>query len=314
MAVYFDSATDVIGANSGGAIAGNVEARTICGFARIESNAAQTQMLGGFSDSATYFSATLEWRSVGSDTMSLRVDTTAGVPNRTNFASRPAVGDLFFWYLKCSGTGAGQVEGGWCYLDGSAMVTQTTTLQTGTDGAVAFVGFGGLIVVDLRGQMAGVRQWTAALSADDLENERHQIYANRRADLIGEYPFWDVATSLTDFSGNGATLDNLSGFGGSAPSDSAVAFPVRIRARRAGRAVFAAAATPTLDQSHFRWRNDDGSETTATWAAAEDANVTIAALTPTRLRVEIGATNDPASAAYKLQYRKVGDSTWRDIN
>lgn len=72
--------------------------------------------------------------------------------------------------------------------------------------------------------------------------------------------------------------------------------------------------TPTLDQKHFRWRNDDGSETTATWAAAEDTNVTIAALTPTRLRVEIAATANPASAAYKLQYRKVGDTYWRDVN
>lgn len=74
------------------------------------------------------------------------------------------------------------------------------------------------------------------------------------------------------------------------------------------------AAPPTLDQTHFRWRNDDGSETTATWAAAEDTNVTIAALTPTRLRVEIAATANPASAAYKLQYRKVGDTYWRDVN
>ena len=88
----------------------------------------------------------------------------------------------------------------------------------------------------------------------------------------------------------------------------------------AGRSMFLIAVRPssggaaTLDQSHFRWRTDDGSETTATWAAAEDTNVTIAALTPTRLRVEIAATNNPASAAYKLQYRKVGDSTWRDIN
>jgi len=75
-----------------------------------------------------------------------------------------------------------------------------------------------------------------------------------------------------------------------------------------------AAATPTLDQSHFRFRNDDGSETTATWAAAEDANVTIPALTPTRLRVEITAANDPASKAYRLQYRKVGETYWRDVN
>lgn len=315
MAVYFDSATDVIGANSGGAIAGNVEARTICGFARIESNAAQTQVLGGFSDSATYFSAALEWRSVGSDTMSLRVDTTAGVANRTNLASRPAVGETFFWYLKCSGTGAGQVEGGWCYLDGSAIVSTTDTLQTGADGAAALLVLGGLIAADLRGQMAGVRQWTAALSADDLENERHQIYANRRADLIGEYPFWDVATSLTDFSGNGATLTNLSGFGGTAPSDTAVAFPVRIRARRAGRGVAVAPITvATLTQSRFRFRNDDGSETTATWAAVEDADISVAALTAKRLRVQVAATGDPSAKSFKLQYRKVGDGTWRDIN
>ena len=70
----------------------------------------------------------------------------------------------------------------------------------------------------------------------------------------------------------------------------------------------------TLDQSHFRFRNDDGSETTATWAAAEDTPISLAKNTPVRLRVEIGATGDPANAAYKLQYRKVGDSTWRDIN
>ncbi len=30
----------------------------------------------------------------------------------------------------------------------------------------------------------------------------------------------------------------------------------------------------TLEQKRFRWRNDDGSETTATWAAAEDTNIT----------------------------------------
>ena len=248
MAVDFDSTADVIGASSGGAIAGNVEARTICGLGRIEANAGSgTQLIAAFSDSASYFSAALEWRSIAGDTMSLRADTTGAVANRTNFASRPAVGELFFWYLKCSGTGAGQVEGGWGYLDGSAMVTATTALQSGTDGAVALLILGGVISAHLRGQLGALRQWTAALSAAELENERYQIYASRRDNLIGEYPLWDVATSLTDFSGNGATLTNLSGFGGTAPSDTDVAFPVRISARRAGRAVFApAAAADTL--------------------------------------------------------------------
>lgn len=75
-----------------------------------------------------------------------------------------------------------------------------------------------------------------------------------------------------------------------------------------------AAATPTLDQSHFRWRNDDGSETTATWAAAEDADISVAALTPKRLRMQIAATGDPDTKAFKLQYRKVGDTDWQDVN
>lgn len=72
--------------------------------------------------------------------------------------------------------------------------------------------------------------------------------------------------------------------------------------------------TNGLDQKRFRWRNDDGSETTATWAAAEDADISVAALTPKRLRMQVAATGDPAAKAFKLQYRKVGDLTWRDIN
>ena len=36
----------------------------------------------------------------------------------------------------------------------------------------------------------------------------------------------------------------------------------------------ASGTTSTLEQKRFRWRNDDGSESTATWAAAEDTNIT----------------------------------------
>lgn len=36
----------------------------------------------------------------------------------------------------------------------------------------------------------------------------------------------------------------------------------------------AAGATGTLDQAKFRWRNDDGSESTATWAATEGTDIT----------------------------------------
>lgn len=69
-----------------------------------------------------------------------------------------------------------------------------------------------------------------------------------------------------------------------------------------------------LEQSRFRWRNDDGSETAATWAAAADTDITAAALTPKRLRVQVAATGDPSAKAFKLQYRKVGDADWKDVN
>lgn len=71
---------------------------------------------------------------------------------------------------------------------------------------------------------------------------------------------------------------------------------------------------PPITQSRYRWRNDDGSETTATWAAVEDADISVAALTAKRLRVQVAATGDPSAKSFKLQYRKVGDGTWRDIN
>lgn len=78
--------------------------------------------------------------------------------------------------------------------------------------------------------------------------------------------------------------------------------------------VKAVVTAATLEQEGYRWRNDDGSETTATFAAAQDTTITLAASTTKRLRVIVNATNDPASANYKLQYRKVGDPSWKDID
>lgn len=61
----------------------------------------------------------------------------------------------------------------------------------------------------------------------------------------------------------------------------------------------------TLTQSSFRFRNDDGSETTATWAAAQDTNFNPAVSTLFRIRFEIKASSFFAhglNAAFKLKY------------
>ena len=65
--------------------------------------------------------------------------------------------------------------------------------------------------------------------------------------------------------------------------------------------------TTTLEQEGFRWRNDDGSESTANWAENPDTNHTVAKETRRRLRVLINATGDPAAAQFQLEYKEAGD-------
>jgi hypothetical protein len=89
--------------------------------------------------------------------------------------------------------------------------------------------------------------------------------------------------------------------------------PWQLFAPSARRLYVESAAVPALTQSRYRWRNDDGSESAATWAAAENTAITLAQNTPRRLRVQVQSTNDKPSASYKLQYRKVGDPGWDDV-
>lgn len=79
-------------------------------------------------------------------------------------------------------------------------------------------------------------------------------------------------------------------------------------------ASFASVVAATLDQYGFRGRNDDGSETTATWKAAQNTSFSITPDQAFRLRFGINASGDPASAGFKVQYRKVGAAAWRDVD
>ena len=59
----------------------------------------------------------------------------------------------------------------------------------------------------------------------------------------------------------------------------------------------------TIDQEGFRFRNDDGGETTATWKAEQDINITLQSDTAFRLRVLLNPTLDPDSMDFQLEYR-----------
>ena len=69
------------------------------------------------------------------------------------------------------------------------------------------------------------------------------------------------------------------------------------------------------EQEGFRFRDDNGSEITASWLASQDTNISRAKLTNTRLRMLSNVTYNPPSQALKLQYRKAnGADEWKDVD
>lgn len=68
-----------------------------------------------------------------------------------------------------------------------------------------------------------------------------------------------------------------------------------------------------IEQEGYRFRNDDGSETTATWQASQDTNVTHPLATNLRLRTLLNATGDPPTNAFTLQWKRTTGAVWRDV-
>lgn len=69
----------------------------------------------------------------------------------------------------------------------------------------------------------------------------------------------------------------------------------------------------TLTQSHFRWRNDDGSESAATWAAAEDTALSADRAINKRLRFSLATTSDAPSITFQLEAKKSTDTIYEIV-
>jgi hypothetical protein len=93
-----------------------------------------------------------------------------------------------------------------------------------------------------------------------------------------------IVSSTGTYESNGTMTDSVS-----------ESFPTIIATFRGG-------SSSTLDQEGFRFRNDDGSETTATWAAAQDTNLTAPAGTG-RIRFILNDTGDSAAITPLFEYR-----------
>lgn len=69
----------------------------------------------------------------------------------------------------------------------------------------------------------------------------------------------------------------------------------------------------SLRQTKYRWRNDNGTETTATWKAAENTAILIGDTAPLRLRIEMDNDNGLAEFSIvenSLEYSSDNGTTW----
>lgn len=189
------------------------------------------------------------------------------------------------------------------YVDGTSILTDTVTV--GTSSATFTVRIGNGVDVTTEGANGSIANLMTGVFAPSLAEATAMAYGvlDRQPDKLWASMMGD---DIADWSGNSFALTN------SGPTID-VNNPPMINIT--GLPVGSFLLTPViLKQSDFRWRNDDGSETTATWKAAQNTNSTIAVTTNVRLRMLIDATRDPVPKHYKLQYRKVGDTTWLDVN
>ncbi len=79
----------------------------------------------------------------------------------------------------------------------------------------------------------------------------------------------------------------------------------------------AAGATPVLDQTRYRWGNDDGTDAGHTFAAAENTPVTLAANDVRLLRIQVDETAGGADTLRPLvQWRRTDEpaTEWRALN
>jgi len=72
-----------------------------------------------------------------------------------------------------------------------------------------------------------------------------------------------------------------------------------------------------FQQEGYRFRNDNGSETTATWLAAQDTDIFHDKTPNTRLRVlvnvEAATDTDPNATPFRLEYKKSTESTYKKV-
>lgn len=205
--------------------------------------------------------------------------------------------------MTVSGTGTGNFLG---YIDGvlnathdgnSSVLSQQIQMADSTQGDA------------FNGRLAAIKVYSAVLTEKEIQQEMQQFFPVRTLNLNTWLPCVDPlnTNNALDMSGNGF---NMSIDGPLSVEDGP---PIPWRIGRKKYFIPLAVGAVSLEQEGFRWRNDDGSETTATWKGAQDADITNPTGQNMRLRILVNATGDPTSKDFLLEGKKSTDTDWAKI-
>lgn len=210
-----------------------------------------------------------------------------------------------------------------CYIDGQpdgSAASATNALSITGGGSELTIGKYGSDYYD--GEISDLTLWDTALTDDEI----NRLFQSRlkgtplliQPDNIKSY--WPLdegengttLSTITDFYKD--RIGNKHGFGVDADGDSTNVAEFILSNRASPIYILPSPSVGvSIQQEGFRWRDDDGTETTATWLASQDVNISRNKNVNTRLRMLINATGDPTTKQYQLEYRKVGDTDWKAV-
>jgi hypothetical protein len=143
--------------------------------------------------------------------------------------------------------------------------------------------------------LAGILMWVPAADAFESSSTSFGIHAGDMESVVGG----GTSTSFTHRNAAGQTANGNS---------SSTSFQMFEGILNWLFNLFSA----NFKQIHYRWRNDDGTEVTATWAGAEDTALgSLDKLIPKRLRIEVSnkGGNQGSGQTFRLDFANIGGST-----
>jgi hypothetical protein len=238
---------------------------TVCGIAQIATNKGSGVSQPIFTSAITIgttFDVLLYWdQPTVAGSMAIASVNAAGT--FTAFASRPAAGAWFEWYIRCSGTGANLLAAGWRNLGASAWVTATTTLDTGATMGTMILGGDGSAATFADIRHASYREYSRVLGTPEIEQEHVYATPFNTGDLTNAFavpsgedlalfdrPGHAASTRWPDYSGFGNEWTQFAGAFETEPGPSIQFAPQRFK-RRIRRTRAAAVVPGTASNPYF---------------------------------------------------------------